>query len=155
MLGQFAKTAARARERYADFINAGSKEGHQEFFYGGKADARVVGEEDFVRGVLQLKASSVRAPRLHDIVGHVCHSYELRETELLAPGRARAAAEARAVVAWLALKTKAASLSALAQYFGRDISTLSHAVSRVDRRSRNSRALANALKRQLYAITQA
>ena len=73
----------------------------------------------------------------------------------LPAGRARLPAEARALLAWLALKTHAASLTALSQTFGRDISTLSHALSRLEERSRKSHAFAKALRRHLYAISQA
>jgi chromosomal replication initiation ATPase DnaA len=74
---------------------------------------------------------------------------------LLAPGKARLTAEARALVAWLALKTRASSLAALAQYFGRDLSTVSHALSRLEERSRKSDDFVNALNQHIYAISQA
>jgi len=64
-------------------------------------------------------------------------------------------AEARALVTWLALKTQAASLTTLARTFGRDISTLSHALSRIEERSRKYAIFAKALSRHLYAISQA
>lgn len=63
-------------------------------------------------------------------------------------------AEARALVAWLALKTQAASLTTLARTFGRDISILSYALYRIEERSRKSATFAKALSRHLYAISQ-
>jgi putative transposase len=155
VLGQFGNRLGEARVRYARFIDAGRTEGHRKMFYGGEADSRVVGEEDFVRGVLKAKPKADRPPSLGEIVAYVCDGYRLSEAALLAPRKARVTAEARALVAWLALKNQASSLAVLAQYFGRDISTVSHALSRLEERSRNSPDFANALEQHLYAISQA
>jgi hypothetical protein len=43
----------------------------------------------------------------------------------------------------------------LAHTFGRDLSTLSHACSHIEERSRKSPPFAKALRRHLYAISQA
>lgn len=155
VLGQFAPRVNLARSRYLRFIDAGKAEGHNETFYGGHADARVIGEEDFVRTILKSRPVHRRAPSMEKILAHVCRNYRLQETTLLAPGRARLPADARALVAWLALKTKAATLTALAQQFGRDISTVSHAFSRIEERSRQSATFARALNKHIYAISQA
>ena len=115
----------------------------------------MVGEEDFGRGVLKPNAAPVRVANLKHLVAYICRSYGLDESQLAAHGRARVPAEARAVVAWLALKSHAASLSGLAQLFGRDLSTLSHAVSRVEKRVRDSKAFDRAMTQHLNAIKQA
>jgi REP element-mobilizing transposase RayT len=155
VLGQFGRRLAEARVRYAHYIDEGIAEGHRNVFYGGEADTRVVGEEDFVKAVLKVKHRVARPPALAQIVDYVCTSYRMSEAALLAHGKARLTAEARALVAWLALKTKASSLAALAQYFGRDLSTVSHALSRLEDRSRKSEYFANTLNQHLYAISQA
>ncbi len=155
VLGQFGSRIGTARARYARFVNDGRAEGHNAAFYGGQADSRIVGEEDFVKAILKPKARPHRALAIPELLTYVCRHYRLNEKALLAAGRARLPAEARALLAWLALKTQAASLSALAQTFGRDISTLSHALSRLEARSRKSTASAKALDRHLYAISQA
>jgi len=155
VLGQFASRIGVARMRFARFIHEGKAEGHNAAFYGGQADSRIVGEEDFVRTILKPEARRHRAPSIAELATYVCRRYRLNEKELLAAGRARRPAEARALLAWLALKTLAASLTRLSQTFGRDISTLSHALSRLEERSRKSHAFAKALRRHLYAISQA
>ncbi len=155
VLGQFGVRLGTARARYARFIEEGKTEGHNDTFYGGKTDSRVVGEEDFVKTILKPKPARRRTPSINEIVTHVCRRYRLSEKQLLAAGRARLPAEARALIAWLALKARAASLTTLAQTFGRDISTLSHALSRLDHRAQHSKAFARTLDRHLYAISQA
>ena len=155
VLGQFGSRIGVARTRLARFINEGKAEGHNAAFYGGQVDSRIVGEEDFVRAILKPKPNRRRTPPIREVVTYVSHRYRLNEKELLAAGRARRPAEARALLTWLALKTQTASLTTLAQSFGRDISTLSHAVSRIEERSRRSPAFAKALRRHVYAISQA
>lgn len=155
VLGQFGSRIYVARSRYVRFIDDGKTEGHNETFYGGHADSRVVGEEDFVKRILKSTPVRHRSPPMKEILAYACRSYRLTEKALLAPGRARLPAEARALTAWLALRAKAASLTTLAQTFGRDISTVSHALSRLEERSRKSAAFAKALNKHLYAISQA
>jgi putative transposase len=155
VLGQFGSRVGIARARYDQFVNDGKAEGHNTAFYGGQADSRIVGEEDFVKAILKSKVRPRRAPALSELLTYVCRCYSLNEKELLATGRARKPAEARALLAWLVLKTQTAPLTTLARRFGRDISTLSHARSRIEERLRKSAAFAKALDRHLYAISQA
>lgn len=155
VLGQFGSRAGVARGRFAAFVDGALAEGHSALFYGGEDDSRVVGEEDFVRQVLPTKERAAKAPSLERIVAQVCLSASMNEATLKAPGKARAAAQARALVAWLAIKTQAATLTRVADLFDRDLSTLSHAVSTMEERSRNSESFANALKQHLDATCQA
>ncbi len=155
VLGQFGIRLGVARTRFAAFVETASAEGHSEVFYGGKDDSRVVGEEDFVKKVLPRKARAPKPPPLAAIVAQVCRSASLSEAALKAPGKGRAEAKARALVGWLARKSNAATLSRVATHFHRELSTLSHAVSALEERSRNSESLANVLEQHLAAIFQA
>jgi REP element-mobilizing transposase RayT len=155
VLGQFGERLGQARPRFAAFVTAGISDGHSEVFYGGKDDPRVVGEEDFVKKVLPRKFRAARPPTLSAIVAHVCRSASLSEAALKAPGKGRSQAQARALIGWLSLKTKAATLTRVADHFNREMSTLSHAVSTLEERSRNSDSFANLLNRHHYAISQA
>ena len=102
------------------------------------------------------KRNAPRRPRLKTCwLAYVRPRYQLTEATLLAPGRARQPAEARALICWLAIKTQAALLTTLARVFKRDISTLRHAASRFDARARNDAAFANTLDQHLKAISQA
>lgn len=155
VLGQFGSRLGVARASYGRFINEGKAEGHNPMFYGGQADSRIVGEEDFVKTVVKPALRQPRPPAVSELVAYVCRSHRLDEKALFAQGRARQPAEARALLAWLAVKTHAAPLTALAQRFGRDLSTLSHAFARLEERSRKFPAFAKALQRHLYATSQA
>jgi REP element-mobilizing transposase RayT len=155
VLGQFGERIGPARNRFAAFVDDGRGEGHSEVFYGGRADGRVVGEEDFVKKVLPEKVSEARPPSMSAIVAHVCRSASMSEAALKATGKGRSHAQARALIGWLAVRSKAATLTQVAAHFHREISTLSHAVSTLEKRSRNSEGFANALNQHLYAIYQA
>ena len=155
VLGQFGERLGPARARFAAFVEAGGEDGHLEMFYGGKDDSRVVGEEDFVRKVLPRKVRAARPPSLSAIVVHVCRSASLSEAALKAPGKGRSEARARALIGWLSVKSKAATLTRVAGHFNRELSTLSHAVSALEERSRNSDSFVNILNQHLYAIYQA
>jgi putative transposase len=155
VLGQFGERLGPARARFAAFVEAGIAEGHSAVFYGGKDDSRVVGEEDFVKKVLRRKSREAKPPTLTAIVAHVCRSASVSEAALKAPGKGRSQAQSRALISWLSVKSKAATLTRVADRFNREISTLSHAVATLEERSRNSESFANILNQHLYAIYQA
>lgn len=75
-----------------------------------------------------LPTPRVLAPDLDTIIRCVCDRYGVEEAELAAKGRMRRPAEVRAVTGWLAAELNSASLSEVANRFGRDIATLSGAV---------------------------
>ncbi len=155
VLGQFGQTAGVARRRFAAFVAAGQAEGHSAVFYGGTADARVVGEEDFVGKVVRPEARPLKAPPLSRVIAQVCQTSGLSEAQLRAPGRQRAPAQARTLIAWLCLQTGAATLAQVAARFDRSPSTLSHLVARLEKSSHSSGSVADALRKHLYAIMQA
>jgi hypothetical protein len=59
-----------------------------------------------------------------------------------------------ALLAWLAIKSKTTTLANLVRYYGRDLSTVSHVLSRLEERSRKSEEFANTLSQHNYAISQ-
>lgn len=111
VLGQFGSRIGRARQRFAEFVEAGRVEGHSDLFYGSQTDARVVGEEDFVTKLMPRQARQARPPSLSAIVEQVCRSASMSEAALKATGKGRAQSQARALIGWLALKSKAATLT--------------------------------------------
>jgi putative transposase len=155
VLGQFGQKLGIARTRLAAFTDSGKAEGHSALYYGSKDDSRVVGEEDFVKRVLPQRPARAKPVSLARIVSYVCKLSSMNEAELKAPGKRRAPAQARTLIAWLSLKSHAATLTRVAAQFNRELSTLSHAVSNLEEHSRNSQAFANALNEHLYAIYQA
>ena len=63
--------------------------------------------------------------------------------------------QVRALAAWLAIRLRACTLVEVAEHFSRSPSTLSHLVANLEKLSRSSGEPADALRKHLYAISQA
>ena len=77
-----------------------------------------------------------KPPALGTLIRRVCRAYGLKEPDLTAPGRRRDPAEARALVAHLAMTLESETLTAVANRFGRDVATLSNGVRRLTEKGR-------------------
>ena len=152
VLGQFGERLRSARRRFAAFVDAGARDGHSEVFYGGQADTRVVGEEDFLKKVLSRREAKRKAPSLRQIVTYVCNGYGLTEGALKAPGKGRQTAQARVLVAWLAIRFRSCTLAEVAEHFSRSPSTLSHLVANLEKLSHSPGEPADALRKHLCTL---
>jgi len=155
LLGQFGERIGPARQRFAMFVDNGVRDGHSDIFYGGRADGRVVGEEDFLKKVLPRREAKDKPPSLKRIVAYVCDGYGITEGALKAAGKGRQAAQARALIGWLAVRFRACPLTEVAEHFSRSPSTFSHLVANLEKLSHSSGKGAEALRKHIYAIMQA
>ena len=155
VLAQFSNRLATARKRFAAFVAAGKAEGHSTLYYGGTTDKRVIGEDDFVKAATKRPESAENPPTLQAIIDYVSRLQALDSSSLAAPGRSRQAAQARTLIAWLAVQTRAATLEKVAHRFNRSASTMSHLVTRLDKRSLSSPDTRQALQEHLYTVIQA
>ena len=115
-----------SRRGYKEFVREGVGEGHREDFYQGREDTRVLGDDQFVEGVLGRSAEkSASRPSLDKLVKTVCEAYSVTDRQLCDPSRNRKAAEVRSVIGYLATQTECAALTEVARRFGRDVATLS------------------------------
>jgi REP element-mobilizing transposase RayT len=110
-----------------------------------------LGEEDFLKKVLPRREAKRKAPSLRQIVAYVCDGYGLTQGALKAPGKGRQTAQARALVAWLAVRFRSCTLTEVAGHFSRSPSTLSHLVANLEKLSHSSGEPADALRKHLYA----
>lgn len=148
VLSQFATRSAVARRRYGAFVQAGINEGYREAFDFAATDPRVLGDDRFVERVLAKTNQWVgKPPRLDDLVKRVSVECGLNEAALAAKGRQRQPAQARAMIGYLAVALNSASLTEVAQRFGRDVATLSEAVGKLPARAERSTALRKSLTR--------
>jgi REP element-mobilizing transposase RayT len=155
VLAQFSKRLATARSRFAEFVDAGKDEGHSTLYYGGEVDSRVVGDKKFLKRVVKRPPRCAKPPTLRALIDYVCQLQGLDSKSLRAPGRARQTAQARTLVAWLAVQTGTATLEDIARRFGRSASTMSHLVTRLEKRSLSSPGTREILQKHLYAVLQA
>ena len=141
VLSQFGKRINTCRQRYEEFVRAGFGEGYREEFHGGGEDHRVLGNDRFVEKMLETqlcqpyKRNHISMERL---VRSVCKEYNLKDADLTSASRNRTASEARQIIGWLALKSDNITLTQVAQYFGRDVTTLSRGVKRMEEKMRNT-----------------
>lgn len=156
VLSQFGRTTTRARNRYARFVTAGLGEGHRDEFHGGTMESRVIGSDAFVERTLSaIDKNAPRPPSLDRIASYVCGIVGTEEWRLAAVGHGRREAGARALIGWLAQQCGAASLTAVATRFNRDLSTLSRAVTALDCDAHSGGTRARALVQHKNAIMQA
>lgn len=156
VLGRFGKRVITARTRYAAFVAEGVRHGHREEFHRGtKEDSRVLADDRFLERVLNQPVRVARPPTLAAILRHVGAAYGLSAQDLASPARARRHSEARGVAGWLALHTRAATLTELGAQVQRDATTLSRAVGKIDHRVRSSAAFGQKLRKSINAIMQA
>jgi len=155
VLAQFSTRLPTARSRFAAFVSAGKEEGHSALYYGGESDSRIVGDKGFLKKVIKRPPSPEKPPTLRALIDYVCQLQGLDSKGLRAPGRARQTAQARTLVAWLAVQTGTATLEEIARRFGRSASTMSHLVTRLEKRSLTSPETREALQEHLYTVMQA
>ena len=88
VLSQFGKEGGRARARYSEFVAEGMGEGRREEFHLGNHEGQILGDENFVSGVLERAETKIgRPPSLGKIVAEVCRNGSVPERALRAPGK--------------------------------------------------------------------
>jgi hypothetical protein len=132
VLSLFAGPVPVARQRYAQFVAEGMQEGHRQDFHRGTTHGLILGDDDFINDALK---AAKQEPRIrltpHAIIAAVCAQRQLDARALQAADRSRHLAETRALVAYLAVETGAATLTTIGALVNRDVATLSHAVRRL------------------------
>ncbi len=145
VLSQFDDRLGIARRRYRAFVRGGTQEGYREEFHSGGEDPRILGDDDFLASVVKEDSQPTRPPTLKRLIGAVCKEYGLSPEELRVPAQSRLASEARAVVGWLASELGSATFVAVGEEMGRDVSTISSAVRRLEERTGRDAALGRRL----------
>ncbi len=138
VLSEFEAQTSKARKRFEQFVHEGMGEGHRNEFYCGEQDQRILGEDDFVEQVFKKLEIPFKKkpPTLSSLIRQVSQEYSVTPQELSQPLRTRSLAEARGVVAWLAMERGSGTLATLSEQFGCDPSALSHAVRRINEKKR-------------------
>lgn len=135
---QFEETGIRALMKFHAYVNEGiTPPAKIDFYRGGDYDPRILGDKDYARGVLKLsrQACPVEADPEH-LFAVVLDHFKLSEQELAAAGKNRHCAVARAYLGWLCLETAGITLTDLGERLGRDVSSLSSAIRRLQIRGK-------------------
>ena len=146
VLSQFDDRLGVAQRRYRAFVRAGMQEGYREEFHSGGEDPRILGDDGFLASVLKEDSPPPRPPSLKGLIRAVCKEYGLSPDELRRPAQSRLASEARAVVGLLARELGSATFVAVGEAVGRDVSTISSAVRRLEEQTGRDAALGRRLE---------
>lgn len=154
-LAMFSKKRERAVRAYAAFIRDGLAEGRRPEFHGeGIADSRVFGEDDFVERIVGEGSGMPTKIAIEDVLSAVFQRYSLSLCDLGRPGKERDPARARAMAAWLVQDVPSVTLRELAERTARDVSSLSAAAQRLQKRSATAMELIREKKKLLEIITK-
>jgi REP element-mobilizing transposase RayT len=145
VLSHFSSEAAEARSRYANFVFDGMSEQHRPEFHCGSVDSRVLGDDTFAEKSLAGDAAITQKVSLDQCIEVVSKYYELAPVSLSERNRVRKPAEARAVVAWLIRECGDESLTFIANFFNRDVATMSTAVRKLEKRAAEDDIFRNVL----------
>jgi hypothetical protein len=144
VLSQFSWKEEQSRRMFAEFVAARISAGHLADFFGkGSLDSRIIGQDQFVEGVLgQTDLLPLQTPSLSTVLGVVTNLYGLSEEDLRAAGQVRIVLEARSMAVWALRELTDGTLGELAERLGRDASTLIAAIRQVEVRSKHDLGLA-------------
>jgi REP-associated tyrosine transposase len=151
---QIEESGIRAMMKFHSLVNENSgREAQTDFSRGSEGDPRILGDEEFIRGVMKLSRQRYQ-PKINPerLISTVLDRYKLTEQELAAPGKNRLCAEARAYLAWLYIETGCATLTALGVRLGRDVSSLSSAVRRLQIKSKKDEMIVDKFQKMMNRV---
>ena len=148
ILSQFSTKERNARTMFAKFVEDRVADVRRVEFHGEKnIDSRIFGDDSFVAEALTLAESQPeRKPDVNDVVAAVKRLYGINDNRLGAQGRERTISEARGLASWATLELSVGKLTELAKLLGRDPSTLTCAVRRIEKRREKDRSLADKME---------
>jgi REP element-mobilizing transposase RayT len=148
VLSQFDQQKETAINYYRSFINVGLDEGHVTKFHRGNAEGEILGSDSFAEEA-HAKASQEMASKLsiEQIINTVCDHYKIHEEELTRASKQRQVSEPRAMVALLVREATNLNLMDLSRRLSRDLSGLSQAASRLEKRAKHDKELAETIER--------
>ena len=142
VLLQFAERREAAIKNYQSFIQQGEEEGHRKDLSSGTSEGRILGDESFVETSLA-KASQrmITKLSLEQILQVICEYYDIGYEDLISKSRQRHIAKPRAVAALLVREQEHLSLMDLSRKLNRDLSGLSQAAGRLDKKLKGDNVL--------------
>ena len=155
VLSQFSGRLWAARRAYERFVLKEKGGGHQEQYdRGSEADSRILGDDGFIDRVLTQKEEAPRRKvKLERVLREVCRGYSVKEEDLRAGGKDRRLSEARGMAAWLVMELGVCPLKELGKVTGRDITTLSSGMKRLQMRARTDPELTKAMNALFETIS--
>jgi len=161
ILGLFDRKKNPARKAYQRFVSKGLGEAYRKEFHIGNQGGVALGDEAFFIKLPEFEKSRrlQNSPQLElsEINKQVCRFFQIPESLLKTKDRSLLASKLRSFAA-LIFSEQSGSISQVADYYGRDISTISRQITNLKRKMLTDNTLEkelNRLKKQLNAKTQA
>ena len=128
-LSQFGKTKSAARAGYLHFMGETTDKELLKQLRHGSQEGRILGDENFIRDALKQNRETVPARiSIDQLVDVVAGVYRVSPWEMTSASRSRHLAEARAMTALIGMDHLSYTLTDFAQYFNRNMSTMSKLV---------------------------
>ncbi len=154
VLSQFSGQKHRAVELYQDYVSAGTNETYRKEFHQGNVKGQVLGEDHFVDRVLAKASQKLSGSlALEQVLQAVCEHYDVDEDDLSSGSRKKWISEPRSVVALIVRETPHLSLTELSNRIGRDLSGLSQAAGRLDKRMNSDQGLFQKIDKIIKTIS--
>ena len=125
VLRHFGKTDRSAVPAFERFVAAGRDEGDRPDLMRGTDGGRLLGNARFAKKALKPPKPVEKPMTLTQLVRHVCREEGVKEAALKNESRARRESQIRQIITYLATELGIASLTALADRFNRDLTTMS------------------------------
>jgi DNA-binding MarR family transcriptional regulator len=146
-----------AMQAYRQFIRDGLTDGHREEYYEVK-EQQYLGDDGFVEVVHQAvdkqKESRPVKIRMADILYAIVREAEVSDSVVRNKGRGRMGSRLRAEAAYIAREVGGIGLTEAAKYLGRDPSTMSLALKRLEEELAGNRQKRNRLARLCAGLRQ-
>lgn len=154
-LSMFSRNQAQAVKAYSEFIRDGLAEGHRPGFHGeGNPDSRVLGDEGFVERMAGEGDGPTGTVSIDDLLTVVCRRYSVTPHDIARSGKERSLAQVRSMAAWIVQDVQTVTLKQLTERTGRDVSSLSAAAQRIQKRSRTMPELLREKEELIAEITK-
>ncbi len=138
---------------YSDFILAGREEGHRKEFHQGTIEGCILGEDRFAEEAFTKASQQIPSKiKIDHILTKVCKHYEIDPVDLSSRGRQRELSKARSIAANIVRETEHLNLTELSRKLQRDLSGLSQAAARFDKKMRTDKVLMGHLKKDQRII---
>ncbi len=142
VLSQFSMKKTQAIELYRKYVLAGQNEAQRKEFYRGNVEGQVLGEDHFVERVFAKASQKIfGSPTLEQVLQAVCKQYGIDEDDLSSGSRQKRISEPRSVAAMIVRDISHLSLTELSRRIERDMSGLSQAAGRLDKKMNSDQGL--------------
>ena len=150
----FGQTVEAAQIGYRHFMGQPVEAEHLELLRKGGTQGHILGDDDFVQKALnQSGGQSASNISLDTLTVLVAEKYNIFHQNILNKSRSRSVAEARAVIALLAVDCTRHTLKEVSTYLGREISTMSKQVAKLRDKITKFSAVKEKIERLIEEIT--